>query len=273
MSTVPLGDKLFFAAVGALALWVAVFGLLLPGQVTEALPWPVPPLHARFLGSMYLSGATFMVGALLARTWPTVRVIVPMISVWTGALAIVSLVHLAEFDFGRTQTWVWFAAYLVYPLIAAWIAWRMRGNHEHSPGAAIPGLLRGYLLAQGGVLVLLALGLFLFPDAAAGAWPWPITPLLAQIYGAPFLSYGLGSLCAARQETRPEVRLFLVGTLVFAAGVQVSSGLHRALFSSTSPAAWIWFVGFATMAVALAAALFLTFAANKGRRLSRCGCS
>jgi hypothetical protein len=51
-----------------------------------------------------------MLGALLARRWSSIRVVVPMISVWTGMLFIVSLFHLPEFDWSRPQVCIWFAA-------------------------------------------------------------------------------------------------------------------------------------------------------------------
>ena len=56
LTTVSRGERVYFAAVGLLALWVGVWGFLIPGQVDKALPFLVPPLHARFLGAMYLSG-------------------------------------------------------------------------------------------------------------------------------------------------------------------------------------------------------------------------
>ena len=40
-----------------------------------------------------------------------------------------------------------------------------------------------------------------------GVWPWKITPVLASIYSAPFLSYGVGSLYAAAQSTWAEIRI------------------------------------------------------------------
>ncbi len=259
-ATIPRQDKLFFAAVGALALWVAAWGWLVPGAVDWALPWLVPPLHARFLAAMYLSGATFMAGALLAGSWPTVRVVAPMIGVWTGTLFIVSVLHLADFDFGRPQAWVWFAAYLAYPLIAAWIAWRMRHNHERGDGPAVSWRLRGYLVAQGILFVVLAAALLFFPGSASTVWPWAISPLLAQIYAAPFLSYGLGSLYAARQRVFGEVWLFLLGTALFGIGVLLASVLHWALFSTANLSTWVWFVGFGVLAIAQSMAVGATVA-------------
>jgi hypothetical protein len=120
------GHRLYFAAVGVLALWVGAWGYFVPLQVDRAIPWLVPPMHARFLGSMYLSGTTFMLGCLLARHWSEVRAIVPVIAVWTGMLLVVSLFYLDQFDFSRTQVWIWFGAYLVYPLMALGLIWQDR---------------------------------------------------------------------------------------------------------------------------------------------------
>src|SRR5204863_6272606 len=142
------------------------------------------PLHARFLGSMYLSGATFMAGCILASRWDEVRVVLPGIAIWTGMLFVVSLFYLDQFDFTRNQAWVWFAAYLVYPLIAIWLAWRHRGDAWAASfaGPGLPRWVRIYLLAQGLVMTALALALLLAPGLMVPVWPWKITPLLAQIY-------------------------------------------------------------------------------------------
>jgi hypothetical protein len=245
-------QRIFFGFVLALASWVGFWGMFLPGDVVRALPFAVPPLHARFLGAMYLSGATFMILGMLAREWPEVRVVVPMIAIWTGTLGIVSLFHLEAFDWGRVQVWIWFAAYITYPIIAAWVAWTQRAHTAPASGPAQSPALRGFLVVQGGLVTLLALCLLLAPTAMASAWPWTITPILAHIYGAPFLAYGLGSLYASRQRRWAEVRIPVYATLVFALGVLAASLLHRALFDFRSLAAWLWFGGFGLAALGLA---------------------
>src|SRR6188474_3361023 len=141
--------KIYFGAVGFLALWVGFFGFFVPLHVDWALPWLVPPLHARFLGSMYLSGATFMVLSLYASRWNEVRVVLPMIAIWTGMLFIISLFYLGEFNFAKPQPWIWFGAYLAYPVIALWLAWQYRNVDIVPTGASLPGWARIYLLAQG----------------------------------------------------------------------------------------------------------------------------
>jgi len=254
LTRVSRGERLYFAAVGLLALWVGVWGFFVPGQVGKALPFLVPPLHARFLGAMYLSGLAFMVGALRAPSWAEARVVPPITAIWTGGLLVVSLLHLDAFDLGQPQDAVWFAAYLAYPLIALTLVWRHRGPdaHQRAPGPLLSAGAARYLTVQGAVASALGAALFVAPGALADRWPWPITSLLAQLYAAPLLAYGVGSLLLSRQRTWPEVRVGVVGMLVFACGVLAASLMHRDLFSAADVAAWLWFGAFAVAAVALA---------------------
>jgi hypothetical protein len=263
-------ERLFFLSVALLALWVGSFGAFAPRSVDWALPWLVPPLHARFLGAMYLSGAVFMIGATVARRWSAIRVVVPMCAIWTGLLLLVSLLHLPEFDWRKQQVWIWFGAYLVFPAGAALIAWRRRHDRSNSPGPSLPPWLRAYLVGQAVVVLPLAGALLLFPAAVAPVWPWPITPLLAHLYSAPFFSFGLGALLATRQRALADVRLYVLATFVFAAGVLVASVVHRALFSTADLSDWLWFYAFVYATLALGAATLQAFRPTPpARRLAR----
>jgi hypothetical protein len=175
-----------------------------------------------------------------------------MISIWTGMLGIVSMLHLEAFNWSRNQVWVWFFAYICYPIIAAWIAWRQRSQTEHSAGPALSLAIRTYLYLQGGVATALALGLLFAPEAMTTLWPWKISPILAYIYSAPFLSYGLGSFYAARQRTWAEVRIVVYATLAFALLVFIASYLHAQLFKFGTLPASLWFACFGVASVALA---------------------
>jgi hypothetical protein len=251
MTPVTRGQKIYFAAVGLLALWVGTWGYFIPEHVDEAIPWLVPPLHARFLGAMYLSGLTFMIAGILSRYYAEVQVMVPAIAIWTGMLFIVSLFYLGEFDFNHKPVWFWFGAYLIYPLIALWLTWRHRDLREGVDGPALPAWVRGYLLVQGILVTLLALVLLFLPNFMVNLWPWNITRLLAQIYSAPFLAYGITSLMLSRRQTWPEVRVVLLGTFVFAFLVLLASLIHRGLFSLANVSTWAWFGGFLLATVVL----------------------
>ncbi len=246
--------RIFFASVLVLAAWVGFWGFLAPLRVDKALPFLVPPLHARILGAMYWSGAVFMLASVSAKKLEEIRVITPMVAIWTGMLGIVSLLHLGLFSWALSQTWIWFGAYLVFPAMAAWITWRQRFQDAEAEGPAIPAALRAYLYAQGTLVTLLAGLLLLAPTFMTRVWPWQIVPELAQIYSAPFLAYGLGSLLAARQRRWAEARIAVYGTLVFGVLVLIASFVHSSLFDFGQPATWVWFGGFilATGALAIA---------------------
>jgi hypothetical protein len=251
MNTVTRGQKIYFAAVGLLALWVGIWGYFIPSQVDKAIPWLVPPLHARFLGAMYLSGAAFMIGGILSHYYQEVRVMVRVIPIWTGMLLIVSLFYLNEFDYSRPQVWIWFGAYIIYPLIALWLIWNDRNLRENISGVRLPAWVRGYLAIQGVVVTILALCLLFFPEAMVSVWPWDITRLLAQIYSAPFLAYGLSSLMISRRQTWAEIRVVVAATFVFAFGVLLASFIHRPLFSFFSISTLLWFGGFSLATLVL----------------------
>ena len=240
-------ERLYFAAVGALALWVGIWGYFVPSQVERAIPFPVPPLHARFLGAVYLSGFAIMVGSLLARHWSQIRPVPLAAAIWTGGLGVISLFHLDHFDFSEPQPWVWFAAYVLYPLVGLALAWRYRSLADGDPGrdGALAGWARRYLVAQGVALTVLALCLLVAPGAMADLWPWPIDRMLAHMYSAPFLSYGVASLLLARRRNWSEVRVVVLGMLVFTAAVLVASVIHRTLFSAADVADALWFGLFA----------------------------
>jgi hypothetical protein len=159
-------------------------------------------------------------------------------------LLIVSLFYLDEFDYSRTQVWIWFGAYIIYPLIGLWLIWNDRNLNTNIPGSGLPAWVRGYLAIQGIIVTILALALLLLPEVMVSVWPWNITRLLAQLYSAPFLAYGLSSLMLSRRQTWAEIRVVVIATFVFAFGVLLASLIHRQLFSFVTMSAWLWFGGF-----------------------------
>jgi hypothetical protein len=244
--------RVYFWAVGSFALWVGIWGYFFPAEVARAIPWGVPPLHARFIGSMYLSGMVLMLGGLLTLGRGDVKVALWMAAVWTGMLLVASLLNLGEFDYSRPPVWFWFAAYIVYSIAGAWLAWR----HAVEPGwrssREMPGWLKAWLVLQGIVCVALAAALFFRPELMGSVWPWRIPVLLTQIYAGPFLSYGIGSLLSALQRRLTDAGIALLSMFAFALLVLIASIIHLPVFDEITMAATIWFAGFGIVTVVLA---------------------
>ena len=244
MLRVAAWHRIYFAAVGSFALWVGLWGYGMPSEIARAIPWEVPPLHARFIGAMYLSGFVLMLGGILTLGRSNVTVALWMAAVWTGMLLLVSLLHLGEFDWARPPVWFWFAAYIVYPIAGAWLASfsPMEPVRDESP--EVPSWVTTYLALQGVVCVLMALLLFFAPGFMGSIWPWRIPLLLTQIYAGPFLSFGIGSLLLARFSGVGDLRIALVSMFTFALLVLIASIIHLDVFGEIGTAARLWFAVF-----------------------------
>jgi hypothetical protein len=249
--------------VGSFALWVGVWGFFIPTEVQRALPWLVPPLHARFIGAIYFSATALMIGGFFARTYADAKAAILVSTIWTGMLFIISLFYWNEFDFNHKPVWFWFGAYLAYPLIGIWFLWRNRNLNEPIVGAMLPGWVKSYLFVQGIVLTILSLALLLLPEMMLTLWPWKITRLLAQIYSSPFLAYGVASFVLSRQNTWHEVKVVISGLFVFALLALLASFIHIELFSFERIATFVWFGGFLITSIILGWLIFTSVRAGR----------
>lgn len=227
----------YFSLVGLFALWVGLWGYVLPAEVGRALPWPVPPLHARFVAAMYLAGAVAMGASLAARGLAQVRIPIALAVLWTGGLMAVSIANLSAFDFAKPQVWFWMGAYAVYPV---WGAWLYLGADGAGRTATAARRADPALLAVAAVCLLVAVALVAATDTMVRAWPWKLPPLLARIYAAPFLAYGVCAGLLAREARADARRIVLASLACFCALALAASGLHRALFRVDATATWVW---------------------------------
>jgi hypothetical protein len=175
-------------------------------------------------------------------------------------LFIISLLNLTAFDFNLLPVQIWFASYIIYPIIAFWMTLPQPPFRDTGdlPGLELAGWARGFLLAQGILFSLLAVLLFFAPAFMSTLWPWKVTPVLAQMYAGPLLSFGLGSLLFARQKKWLGVRAILPGMLIFTVTTVIISFVHIGLFSFNEIADLLWFGWFILASLILA---LLTFRA------------
>jgi hypothetical protein len=258
-STMPL-HRGYFSVVVWFTLWVGFFGFFRPGQILRALPWPVPPLHARFIGAFYLSATVFLTLSIFARTLLQVRTIVIMAFTWTGWLLIITLIHWDTFDFGRPQVWFWVIAYILFPLAAAWLAWGAPPPAPPSRGLVTERWVPLFLRVQGILLVALAAACFIVPSRVAAIWPWKISTFLTQVYSGPLLAYGVGSLVLAARRNWDETLIPAIGFVVFSGLALIGSFRHLALFAAGSPSEIVWF---ATLGLVFLGSAILVFEAAR----------
>src|SRR5262245_12661479 len=166
MTLITQGQRIFFAVICAAALLVAILGLFNPAYLASIFTWlELPPLHARFVGAIYAFGAVFMAGCLAARYQAEVRWAVQLIGIWTGMLFIISLLNLSAFDFNLLPVQIWFASYIIYPIISLWMTLQQSDlmNADDLPGPKLSGWAKGFLFVQGILFSVLAFLLFFAP--------------------------------------------------------------------------------------------------------------
>lgn len=261
-ATMALHRAYFFVVVW-LTLWVGYFGFFRPQEILRALPWPVPPFHARFIGAFYLSATVFLVLSIFARSLLQVRTIVLMAFTWTGWLLVITVMHWSTFDFARPQVWFWVVAYILFPIAAGWLAWAAPPNPPPADALIEQRWIPGYLRVQGIALVALAAACFATPARVAGVWPWKISTFLAQVYSGPVLAYGVGSLVLAARRNWIETLIPSVGAAVFSVLALAASFRHFASFTPGSPSEIVWF---AALSLIASGSLVLVLGAIPGSR-------
>lgn len=254
---VTRAQKTFYGLIVFFPAWVALGGFFLAGRIEDFLPFQVPPLHARFIASMYLAGVILTVLSARAAIWRDVRVSTAMIGLWTGMLQVVSVLYVPAFDWTATPTWFWWIAYFWFPLGALFISLNQRDVQDPPATQPLHPALPPVLTAIGATAVVLSLLLLILPTVMMAAWPWKIPVMLAQIYGGPFMAYGLGALYAGRQSDWTAVRVPVFAILGFSTAAVIVSLLHAGLFSAAHIATWVWFLGLSGTAVTLALFVFI----------------
>ena len=91
--------------VAGFTQWAGAFGTFWPLKILRALLWPMPPLHVRSVGALYLGTAVFLLGSALAQTRLQTRTILDFAFVWTGCLLPVTGLPWAQLDLARVQVW------------------------------------------------------------------------------------------------------------------------------------------------------------------------
>ena len=255
MNEISAPRRLFFGVICIAALFVAYLGLFVPERLDRSFTWVVlPPLHARFVGVLYLFGAVYMIGCILARRWSQVSPALPAIGIFTSLLLLVTLLNLEAFDFDQGAVWAWTLSYIIYPTIAFTLAWTARGRESPAvQGGPLAPWARVFLWLQAGVFAIVGMALLVARDAMVDLWPWPISAGLAQFYGGPFLAYAFCSWRYAGRATWAELWAIAPAMLVFTGGTVVVSLVHRELFPASDLATWVWFGWFGASAAVLLA--------------------
>jgi len=238
----------------ALPVWVRLFLLLIaletvpfaiglfdPTFINVLLPWPVSPLNARFIASLYVSVGATLLASQAAGSWREVRILVVLILTATALILAVTLARLV-LDPTEMQSFptLWLASYVLDPLLAALVLLRI-GRRSADSGDGNP--YKAAWIVAGAAFGLIGLLSLLAPGIARSIWPWAMTEPQSQLYGAVLFAFGAASALAARETGWRAARWLALLMFFFAALVLLSSFLHLGRFTQSGSAA-VWFAFF-----------------------------
>ncbi|MEM6597948.1 MAG: hypothetical protein AAF635_07235 [Cyanobacteria bacterium P01_C01_bin.69] len=167
--------------------------------------WPLKPFNIRFLGAIYLSALVGLASLFLSRRGALIRLIIPMMWVFTTVVLMVSCLQLQQFSPGRRATDIWFWLYLV-DAIGATYYWGHFKSHSFLGLRRLPKPWAIGLSVQAGILGAYGLSLLFFPASTGSGWLWPLDVFHAQLYSSIFLTGAVGSALVARRTTATELK-------------------------------------------------------------------
>jgi len=229
---------------------IGLTGLILPAEMQ--IPLRISPLNTRFVAALYIAGGVGVVGAAFARRRQEARLFVLGFAFATGIILVLTLLHWPDFMADTLpHRPVWIFDYVVDPILGVIIVqaahlWPPRNGKRHA--------LSAFLVVDGVVLGVLGLALLFIPEAVAAAWPWVLPPVLGQVYGAFFLTFGLAAFLAARETERRAIRLFVLSSLVLGILILGISLFHLDRFKP-EPVTWLWFAAWTIASVSYAVGL------------------
>ena len=211
----------------------------LPGESAKVWPWPLPPLAARFMGSLFVGGAACSMACLRARHTEGLLVMV-LLGLGDTLIALSGLFAIGTV--GVTPSMIFFLAFFLgIALFLAIVFLPEAGTKVTAQGSPVRGSLRTFFFIH--LLVVLPVGfaMFLFPDWAQSYWPWKMTPINVRFIGAFFFGAAAISVWALCQRSEEIVRPVLVLYAVFATLATVASLIHIGLFDPARLVTWAFF--------------------------------
>ena len=240
-----------FAGI-SLFLFPKTFGLL--------WPWALPPLAARFMGSLLIGGAVCT--ALAALAPEPLPVMGPaLLGLGDLLIASVGLLDIGEIGFtGRMIVWL---VLFIGTASLLWILFLLY-NHQASEGDDQQPLTRGlriYFKIHVGVVIPVGLTMYLAPTLAQHLWPWALSPVNIRLLGAFFVGASFLSAWSLRQKDWRAVQPLVALYAVFTTLTTLASILHFNLFNPGRMITWAFFALY--IFVALGAWFFLARFARK----------
>jgi len=259
--------RLTAALLVPILVTAAVILYLLPDDTERLFAWPIRPrATALVMGSGYVTGAYFFGRLALASRWHRAGIPLPGVATFAVLLAVVSVLHWAEFNHGHVAFYAWVIVYGLAPPLVVVIWWRNRATDPGLPEPTdilVPRPVRITLFVLGVILLGSAAIAFIRPDIAMASWPWTLGERGARAMAAWVALPGAAALTLAPETRWSAWRMPIEGT-----------GLWALLIAIAIPRAWenidvTGRVGVVTVVLVWLAAVGGLYASMERRRTER----
>lgn len=208
-----------------------------PREAATIWPWTLPPLAARFMGSLFLGGAACSLVCLRSRDGLFAMV---LIAVGDALIAFSGLLGVA--DTGLTPKMIGFLAFFLGAALSlALLLLPAVYRAARPPETGVTRAQRGFFLIH--LLVVLPVGVLMYfaPFRAQPLWPWQMTPINVRLIGSFFFGAAFISIWALRQRSADALRPTLALYAFFATLATIASVIHLGLFDPARTATWAFF--------------------------------
>ncbi|HET9650093.1 MAG TPA: hypothetical protein VFP34_17950 [Microlunatus sp.] len=237
-----------------------------PGQTARLFAWPIAStMTSMTLASAYLGGVYFFLRVLRLRRWHMASTGFVAVALFASLLGVATILHWPVFSHDTVAFWLWAALYWSTPflVVGAWLANR---RYAAPPEDDEPRLSRGAARVVG-VVGLLALvqgvTLFVAPTLMIPYWPWPLTPLTAQVIGAIFC-LGCAGLVSLRDNRWSTIELLVQVAMVMIVSIMVAAIRAAGEFDPRRVLTWLLLAGFVLV---LLGCLWLWLTMTRRRRV------
>jgi hypothetical protein len=242
--------RLFAATTGLVLLTTCSLFVMPVTDPGPWWPWKITPFNARFLGAVYIAQTIDALLLFSLARWSPSRLILGMGVAFTAFATLTTWMHLDVFELSRPSAPFWFGFQIFTLLYQLILLWRYRRlsvvGSPPSPG------WRTYLIVQAAILAVYGLAMLIIPRTAVGFWPWPVDDFHSRVYGAVFISGGVGAYLLARRAgfwdfVTIGVSHAAFGALTILGTMSVDAVLHRIDWLSVGT--WLWVAFFAWLLI------------------------
>jgi len=243
------GMRLILLSASILVLSAGVDLTLLTEQTSTYFAWTIqPPITAAFLGAGYLASFLLEFLAYREKTWANARIAVPSVFTFTTLTLIATILHLDRFHLNnpnispKVAAYLWLAIYIVVPIALLILLINEIRIQDPTPKRqyTLTTLMRSVIAAQGIIMLVTGMILFLSPATASAFWPWMLTPLTSRAIGSWLLGIGLIALHMTWENDHRRNRIAYV-SYAFLGLLQVGSLVRYAgEFNWSTTVSWIY---------------------------------